>query len=218
MFHGALLLLLILVWKNIPSVKKVNFESKLSVELRHVICEEAVTKPTPQKPKVKPKPLVKKAEVVKEEPIVIPEEEEVEIVEDVAEVINEVVETLEEPVTDVKVASIQDIVEEVVEEDANAKQRRLEQDYLQEHLSRISKLLQENLYYPRRARKRGIVGEVVVTFILTREGIAKFIEVQSSKSEILSRAAIKTIENLSGYFPKPTEELILHVPIAYRLK
>ncbi len=89
---------------------------------------------------------------------------------------------------------------------------------MQEHIAKIIQLLQENLYYPRRARKNGTIGQVTVRFKLSTNAVAHSIEVLSSKSEILSRAAIKTIENLSGEFPKPEEELILHVPINYSLK
>jgi protein TonB len=78
-------------------------------------------------------------------------------------------------------------------------------------------LLQENLYYPRRARKRGIIGEVLVKFKLSMDAKVYSIEVLSSKSDILSRAAIKTIEDLSGKFPKPNKELTLNVPINYTL-
>ncbi|MDO8453122.1 MAG: energy transducer TonB [Sulfurimonas sp.] len=95
---------------------------------------------------------------------------------------------------------------------------RLEQDYLEEHLQKIVKLLQENLYYPRSARERGVEGEVVVKFMITEKGDVQGVEVLSSKSEMLSNAAIKTIENLSGSFPKPKENLHLQLPISYSLK
>lgn len=89
--------------------------------------------------------------------------------------------------------------------------------YINQNILKIQKLLQENLYYPRRARKRGITGEVVVTFTLYTDATVSTISVLTSNSAILSRAAIKTIERLSGSFPKPEEELILSVPIEYRL-
>lgn len=94
---------------------------------------------------------------------------------------------------------------------------RLEQEYMQEHLAKIRQLLQDNLYYPRRARKSGTVGEVIVRFVLSTNSTVHSIEIVSSKSEILSRAAIKTIEDLSGDFPKPPQEITLNVPINYSL-
>lgn len=93
-----------------------------------------------------------------------------------------------------------------------------EKNYLDQHIQKIVSLLQENLYYPRSARKRGITGEVIVKFTLLKDATAQYIEVTSSNSKILSKAAIKTIKNLSGEFPKPQEKLIIHVPIKYQLR
>ena len=92
-----------------------------------------------------------------------------------------------------------------------------EEVYKSNNLSKIAKLLQENLYYPRRARKRGIEGKVVVRFVLQKDATVSNVEVVSSKSAVLSRGAVKTIENLSKKFPKPEEALTLTVPISYYL-
>ena len=90
--------------------------------------------------------------------------------------------------------------------------------YIQNNLNKIALLIKENLYYPRRARKRGIEGSVMVKFFLHKDGTVSHIQILSSKSDILSRAAMKTINNLSGKFPKPSEELTLSVPINYELR
>lgn len=227
LFHSALVLILFFAWKNIPTVKKVDCEDKISVELYNVIIEKPVVKPVKkpqpkpkpkpvvkkvQKPKPKPKPIAKKVEVVKEIPVVKPEVIQEPIIEEVKEepIVQEVAHNVE-------VVEEKPVEQEVYVEDAAAKEVRLEKEYLQEHIAKIVQLLQDNLYYPRRARKRGTEGEVMVRFKLSKDAVAHSIEVLSSKSEILSRAAIKTIENLSGEFPKPEQELTLHVPINYSL-
>lgn len=92
-----------------------------------------------------------------------------------------------------------------------------EDAYLQEHLARIKQLLEENLYYPRSARKRAITGEVVVKFKLRKDATVEYIKVVKSPDDILSRGAIETIENISSKFPKPKNDLILTVPISYDL-
>ena len=92
-----------------------------------------------------------------------------------------------------------------------------QKEYVDKHLEKIQELLQDNLYYPRRARKRGIVGTVVMHFEITIDGEVTRVEPISSPHEILSRAAIKTIKDLSGKFPKPNETLFLKIPIAYKL-
>ena len=92
-----------------------------------------------------------------------------------------------------------------------------EEEYVEEHLAEIVALLQENLYYPRRARKRGVQGEVVIRFTLSKNAEVSGIEVLSSKSDILSRGAIKTIENIEYKLPKPKQRLTFNVPISYSL-
>ena len=99
----------------------------------------------------------------------------------------------------------------------NQQQESTQSQYMNQHLTRIVKLLQENLYYPRRARKRGIEGEVVVKFTLQTDAKVTDIKIISSQSDVLSRGAKKTLQNLSGEFPKPDEELTLTVPISYSL-
>jgi periplasmic protein TonB len=227
LFHLTLLIAIFFTWKNIPSLSKVDCEEKVCIQLCDVIAKKPLDKPTPkpkskpkpipkkvEKPKVKPKPIVKKIEIVKEIPEVVPEIEEEVVLEEVKE--EEITE--EKPVEVIEIVQEEVSEENIVVEDTDAKQARLEEAYMQEHIAQIIQLLQDNLYYPRRARKRGTIGEVIVKFTLSTNAVVHSIEVLSSKSEILSRAAIKTIEDLSGEFPKPTQELILHVPINYSLK
>lgn len=97
------------------------------------------------------------------------------------------------------------------------KQKSNEEIYVKNNLDKIAALIHENLYYPRRARKRGIEGVVVVSFHLTKEGDVTAAKIISAKQSILGRAALRTINELSGEFPKPSEELTLTVPIHYKL-
>ena len=135
---------------------------------------------------------------------------------------------MQEPQTEVHEATTQtqvlqekpqeEIKKEIQKEVLPPRQASVSDAYMNEHMQQLVKLLQENLYYPRSARKRGIQGRVVVKFTLQQDATVSYIEVVSSKNEILSRAAVLTIENLSGKFPKPKEKLTLHVPIQYDLK
>jgi len=97
-------------------------------------------------------------------------------------------------------------------------EKEIKQKFIDDNMFIIAHLLQENLYYPRRARKRGITGVVLVKFSIDINGEVDSVKVEKSSNDILSRAAIKTIENLSGEFPKPKEKLVLSVPINYELK
>ncbi|MBN2817064.1 MAG: TonB family protein [Campylobacterales bacterium] len=106
-----------------------------------------------------------------------------------------------------------------IEEKKLTQPRKTAQElYIDENLAEITKLLQEHLYYPRSARKRGIEGEVLVKFFLSKSAEVKGIEVLSSQHSILSKGAIETIESLSGVFPMPKEALELTIPINYSLK
>jgi protein TonB len=97
-------------------------------------------------------------------------------------------------------------------------QKTAQEKYIENNLQKIASLIQENLYYPRRARKRGIEGVVVVRFALHQDGSVTQITTTESSSGILTRAAIKTIAELSGEFPKPQEVLVISVPINYSLR
>ena len=90
--------------------------------------------------------------------------------------------------------------------------------YLNEHLAVIARLLQEHLYYPRMARKRHIEGEVLATFTVETDGTVHGVRVKKHARDILDRAAVKTIESLSGRLPHPKQALTLEVPIRFVLK
>ncbi|MDQ1264178.1 MAG: periplasmic protein TonB [Campylobacterota bacterium] len=94
----------------------------------------------------------------------------------------------------------------------------LQENYIKINKEEIAALIQENLYYPIAARKKAIEGLVIVRFAIDKSGDVSAIEIIESKSEILSRAAVKTLQNLSNKFPKPSEKIYLTLPIEYRLQ
>jgi len=91
------------------------------------------------------------------------------------------------------------------------------QEYLDRYLSRIHNLIAENIYYPRKARRRKIEGKVVLKFKILQSGDIKDIYVVSSSHSILSKAAKRTIEEISSSVPKPKEEITLTLPIEFKL-
>lgn len=208
-----------------PSFENEKNEKNVCVKLCSVVEKMQEVKVV-EKPKAVPKKEIKKVvqkeltAVKKEVPrLVVPVvEEEIEIPKETKEEIEEieVVEELQVTQTDVQKVTTQ--AQSIQEENPHAKEVRIAEQYINEHMKQLVKLLQENLYYPRSARKRGVEGSVVVKFILRKDATACCIEVISSNSAILSRAAVQTIENLSGKFPIPTKELVLNVPILYDLK
>lgn len=125
-------------------------------------------------------------------------------------------EATQEPVQEKNIETVS--YEEVQKEDEYTRSKRVNKEYIDANIQKIVKLLSDNLYYPRSARKRGITGDVIVKFELSTEAKVNSIEIVTSENDILSRAAIKTLEDLSGKFPKPNEALVLEVPINYNLK
>lgn len=91
--------------------------------------------------------------------------------------------------------------------------------YLRELVARI----QQEKYYPSRARRRRQEGRVVVAFVIGRSGELSGLRIsRSSGHDGLDRAAIKTLERISPLRALPPELGIgsweLAVPIDYRLR
>ncbi|MEN4053992.1 MULTISPECIES: energy transducer TonB [Sulfurimonas] len=202
---------------SIQSIATQTQESKK--EEKKVEKVKKTVKKTPQKKppkqKVKKKPLPKKVIPLQKKKEVIKPPQEIEKVEEEQLVKEDVIIEQDEcPAQQQKSQSKNKIIE------AQQQNRQIESSkdrYMNRHLAEIAQLLQENLYYPRRARKRGIEGKVVVKFTLTQDAEVINSKILSSSDEILSRGALRTLENLSGEFPKPDEELTLTVPISYSL-
>jgi len=212
--HSLLLVIFLYTYKYVSSLYSEKDDEKVCLKLTCVVekhVEHVKEKPIQKKiiPKtIKPKVKKPKKEVVKKivpKPLTVP-------------VVKEIVEPEVEPEV-VYVEEAEEVSEVVLPVESQEEQEvAQEEQYMDENIKEIVRLLSENLYYPRSARKRGVVGEVIVKFCLAKDATVSSIEIVSSKSDILSRAAKKTIEDLSGEFPKPPEELVLHVPIMYELK
>ena len=213
---------------NLMCIKpKVIVEKKLqkkakTKELKHllkkIIKKPVIRKKTPiKKPKKikKPKEIKKKVflkkKIKKEEPKII--EKPVEPAEPVKA--EEPIKPIEEKLQieqKTKITENESIENKVVQNRMSE-----EEQYLENNLAKIAKLIKENLYYPRMARKRGIQGLVTVRFMLLKDASVTQITTISSNNGILTRAAIRTIAELSGKFPKPKADLMLTVPIQYSL-
>jgi len=188
-----------------PKPKKIEKKAKKQVKKKK---PEKI-----QKKKIKPEtitiPIVKKIEEPKIEKVEIEKKEIVESIILVKE--TNVVEEITKKKTVQK-------SQEDLDKEKQLKQEQVTKEYVEINTQKIAKLLRDNLYYPRSARKRGVTGKVIVKFTLSTNSKVSDVVVLESKSDILSRAATKTIQNLSGEFPKPNQEITLHVPIGYSLR
>ncbi len=91
--------------------------------------------------------------------------------------------------------------------------------YLREKLSVISSIVKENISYPPIARRMGWEGKVVICFLLKSDGQVENIYVEKSSGyEILDTNAINTIQKVAKLFPKPPVDVMIRLPINYRLE
>jgi TonB family protein len=95
-------------------------------------------------------------------------------------------------------------------------------DMLSRYRNSIKKLINSHKIYPRIARRKGIEGVVMVSFVILRNGLLKDIRlITSSNYEILDKAALETINNANPFLPFPDsidkKELWLKLALSFRL-
>jgi len=90
-------------------------------------------------------------------------------------------------------------------------------EYIKAHFLYIKEGIQNNITYPRLARKMGWEGKVVVSFVITEDGMVIDVKiVESSGFSLLDNNAIKTIKKTAP-FPKPPVRAEMILPITYQL-
>lgn len=199
--HAVLLFTILFTWSDYSSEKKEAAAKSICIELCDVVNEKEIQKPKKE---------VKKFQKQEPQKIEIENVNEVPLKKEIAE--EQKQKEPEKTQEEIEEKKIKRSLEE-----QKLKQEKLQKEYLEVNTQTIAELLQENLYYPRSARKKNITGKIIVKFTLGVDSRVYDIVVVESNSDILSRAAIKTISDLSGSFPKPKSELTLLVPIGYRL-
>lgn len=98
-----------------------------------------------------------------------------------------------------------------------SKSHTAEYGYVKVNFTHIRDIIQKNIAYPHIARKRGLEGKVVVSFIVCADGEAQDITItESSGFEILDRSAVEAVRKASP-FPKPPVKAALIIPVVYKL-
>ena len=80
-------------------------------------------------------------------------------------------------------------------------------------LARLLAHIDSHKFYPRSARRRGVNGEVQVSFYLLRDGTIRDLQITGS-SKVLRQAARQAIHNALS-LPHPPEALGLQEPIRF---
>lgn len=180
-----------LIFKNKKIEDKsidLNFVSLISQE--KIIKNEAIVK----KEEIK-KEIVKKS--TKEEPIIQKKE-----IEKVA---------IKEPKKE-----IEKVVKKEQEFIQKSVKKTYEEDFLNQHLKLIVKLIQQNIKYPKRAKILNVEGSVLIKFKILSDGSVQNIEAINGH-KLLIKSSIKAIENASKNFPKVEKDITIKVPIQYSL-
>ncbi len=220
--HSVVFIMLFFAWKSYSAVEKEE-EEKVCLKLCNVEISPTVSEikepqahdTVEEKPK---KTIQKNIETVDAKPVVKPlqkEESKIKQAQNVQEIVPQEIPVAKESIAKESVVKKEHF--EIQKEEPPLKQETPEDEYIKVNTQKIAQLIQENLSYPISARRKGITGLVVVKFCLGVDAKVSNIKIVESSSEVLSRAAIKTIENLSEKFPKPDKEVNLSVPINYSL-
>lgn len=117
--------------------------------------------------------------------------------------------------------SIKPIKNEVVKEQTIQKDIQIakvdeKKDYLNKHLLEIRNLINENIHYPKRAKKLSIEGIVIVKFKINENGTVENITILEGH-EFLQNATIQAIEEASKSFPKTNGSIEIQIPIEFKL-
>ena len=88
--------------------------------------------------------------------------------------------------------------------------------YINLNLKKITSAINNAKFYPYRARKLHIEGDVKVRFLLRKDGSIKIEQVKAGK-RFLKKASVKIIKNASSDFPKPPENIQISITIVFKL-
>lgn len=91
------------------------------------------------------------------------------------------------------------------------------QTYVELYGNEIRALIEKYKEYPELARKRSLGDTVEISFILTPSGEIEALQAPS-KYKILSNSAVETLHKAKAFFPLPSENVTIKIPIIYLIK
>ena len=94
----------------------------------------------------------------------------------------------------------------------------LQKKYLSEYFAYILKIIQDHIVYPKKARREGLTGKALVSFVILENGqVANIKLLRSTGYEILDLNLIETIKGVAP-FPKPPIKAVLQMQLTYHLE
>lgn len=94
-------------------------------------------------------------------------------------------------------------------------------DILSSYLAEVREQIQNNLYYPYRAKRLGLEGQTVVSFLITKDGEVdkKSLKIiHSSGNKILDQSALESILQAAPFGKVPQRALHINIPVVFRLR
>lgn len=90
---------------------------------------------------------------------------------------------------------------------------------LKEYISSVKEAIKLHIYYPPAAKRSGINGRVVVSFIIRTDGTVSDVKViKTSGHSVLDEASKRIIGKVSPLPPPPSGDIRIEVPVVFSLK
>jgi len=100
----------------------------------------------------------------------------------------------------------------------NLKNNSWSEEEKKKYLQHIRKQITSRIKYPSIARRRGIEGEVLVSFNIRKDGSFEKVKIKrKSPYTVLNDAVLKAVENVV-VTEKPEEEIAVNIPVNFTLK
>ena len=185
---------------------------------KNIVAEAKKVKAVKSKPR--PKPIEKK------KPVDEPKKPEIkeELTPEPASEVIEKTEVIEEP-KQIDQPDTETVDQEMIAQTVNVNSNSTTDNaaaaakakYVKQHFAYIKELIEKEFVYPRIARRRGLEGKVVVSFVICKDGTVHEIKiVESSGHKILDKNAVACV-NRAAPFPPPPTRAELVFPITYML-
>ena len=214
LLYGAIFTFLLLSFK--PFVQPIAISKEQSISLNHIALvsqEKQEEAQKQEKPKEEVKKIEKeepKKEVIKEKPKIKEAKKESAIKEKPTQMPNpQPKESNNEEAPKKEFDHAQEAIQQSLP-------KNYEEQFIDENLQKIVKLIQQNIVYPKRARELHIQGEVLVVFTLLKEGGLENLEALEGHV-LLKKSALNAIETATASFPKVEKDITIKVPIVYSL-
>lgn len=183
-----------------------NISQKEQIQETPQQVEKEIAK-EPIKEEIKPEPVKEVIKKVKKEIIKPKIEPKKEIVkEPIKEEIKELVENI--PTTKEIIQTPQKI----------EPQENYEQKYIDENLASIIAAIKKYKKYPLQAKKRGMIGKVLIKCTIKTDGKLENIKIiEASKYELLDENSIEILQIASKEFVAPKRDVTISIPFNYSL-